>query len=212
MRKWIFILGCMFSQTLWAGSEQLSRPEWKLGDAWSYVRTEYATALSRRTEKTNVSVFVSERTTDYYTLTSARIDSEGRAQTSTQRWSQDLNYMNRQGEGSSWQEFRWYRWPLPAGTDWEVPWFIPSTGAMTWKAKVLGWDTITVPAGTFRAPRIELAASYFYNGVDGGAAGATDLLWYSPEIRRHVRLVRKSYKGAYGGADVLEELSAYKLQ
>ena len=75
MLKWIFVLGAVFSQTLWAGPEQIGRPEWKLGDH-DLCPYRICHGAVHRTEKTNVAVFVSERTTDYYTLKFSRVDSE----------------------------------------------------------------------------------------------------------------------------------------
>jgi hypothetical protein len=71
---------------------------------------------------------------------------------------------------------------------------------------------ITVPAGTFRALRIDLESSCYYNGVDGGVCGQEDVVWYSPMVKAKVRLDRRTNKGPYQGVNILEELVAYTVR
>ena len=95
---------------------------------------------------------------------------------------------------------------------WETAWFHDTVGDAIWKAKVRGWETVTVPAGTFRAIRIELDNSCYYDSVDSGVCGQSDVVWYSPLVKGHVRLERRSWKGPYIGNNVLEELVAYSIR
>ena len=66
--------------------------------------------------------------------------------------------------------------------------------------KVVGWESVTVPAGTFRALRIELRGTYVAD-VSGSIVTGTieDTLWYSPEVRN---AVRAEYKDTYGPGTV----------
>lgn len=64
---------------------------------------------------------------------------------------------------------------------------------------VADWETIEVPAGKFRTLRIE--ASY-----DGVPNGPHVILWYAPEVKRHVRLVVQRLR-----ANREEVLLGYKL-
>jgi hypothetical protein len=75
-----------------------------------------------------------------------------------------------------------------------------------------GWEDITVPAGTFRALRVQVDNSCYYNGVDAGACGQQDRVWYSPQLKRHVRLERRTNKGAYAGTHMVEELLEYHIK
>ena len=78
-------------------------------------------------------------------------------------------------------------WPAPSG----YPTY--ATPYIEWKyaVKVAGWETVTVPAGTFRALRIEVEGS---RGKDPDpfwwpkqAARFQHSIWYAPEAKRYVK-------------------------
>ena len=65
--------------------------------------------------------------------------------------------------------------------------------------KVIGWETVQVPAGTFRALKLEGRGTY--QRLDTFASGQTHwLIWYSPEARRWVRLTYQSTDSRHFGA------------
>jgi hypothetical protein len=69
MRKFPLFLGQVFLLIGIVGlpglaftAERADRPEWNLGDSWSYARTAYPTARSTTTSKTNYTIAVTEKT------------------------------------------------------------------------------------------------------------------------------------------------------
>jgi hypothetical protein len=52
--------------------------------------------------------------------------------------------------------------------------------------KVVGWEEVTVPAGTFRALRIEAEGPF--ERVDMPIVGtAKEVMWYVPQVKRYVK-------------------------
>jgi hypothetical protein len=194
-------------------ADTAEQPKWELNDSWTYTNRSFITPLHPRLETTRVQLVVaSVEGSEFYVLEYAGVDSEGKKTQARQRWSAATNFLN-MASGGMWQEFQWYQWPLVEGRTWEYKWFAPAFGdTLTWSAKVRGWETIIVPAGTFRTIRIELENSCYWPGVDGGICRQEDVLWYSPQVKRHVRLERRSSKAAYVGNNILEELEAYHVK
>ena len=88
--------------------------------------------------------------------------------------------------------------PLDAGKSWERRVTYPTRQGdaqitATMKGNVVGWESITVPAGTFQAQKITLTESY-YNNRTGSGAGARGggvgqwTVWYAPAAKRNVRV------------------------
>jgi len=78
-------------------------------------------------------------------------------------------------------------WPVPSG----YPTY--STPYLEWSytTKVVGWESVTVPAGTFRALRVEIEGN---RGKDPDpywwpkqAARFQHTFWYAPEAKRYVK-------------------------
>jgi len=79
------------------------------------------------------------------------------------------------------------------------------------------WEEVNVPAGTFRALRVELRgerAPTNTTAITSPMTGRFELIaWYSPEVRRYVKLEHKAWSGSYGSRgqqinhDVVEMLS-----
>jgi len=89
-----------------------------------------------------------------------------------------------------------------------------SLPGFTSTAQIQGWEQVTVPAGTFRALRVEMAGNrrldFFTRDAVAGRFKLT--VWYAPEVRRFVRLEHMAWS-AYRDApaqlnhDVVELLS-----
>jgi hypothetical protein len=61
------------------------------------------------------------------------------------------------------------------------------------EGRVIGWDSVSVPAGSFKALRVELNSSRSVSA--GSAAQAAPariryVLWYSPDAKRTVKHIR----------------------
>ena len=89
---------------------------------------------------------------------------------------------------------------LQPGTTWKslvTPVEDPFFSDWYSQGRVIGWDSVSVPAGSFKALRVELSSS---RNVSAGAAaqGAPAriyyVIWYAPEAKRTVKHVRTVLK------------------
>ena len=78
-------------------------------------------------------------------------------------------------------------WPLPSG----YPTYATPYIEWQYTTRVVGWEAVTVPAGTFRALRLEVEGN---RGKDPDAywwpkqaARFRHTIWYAPEVRRYVK-------------------------
>jgi hypothetical protein len=192
--------------------EEAARPEWVVGDTWTYARISMPTTLATATVKSNYTLTVRSKD-DRYRLSYVASEDGVTTQPSPQFWSLDTNFMNRRGDGGQWQEFPWYRWPAKQGSEWSGLWLFPNTSAPSdCQATTRGWEDVKVAAGTFKALRIEIACSFIYNGNTASGTGQLqDIIWYSPRVKRHVRMQRKTFAHVYTLADQIEELTAFRV-
>ena len=118
-----------------------------------------------------------------------------------QRWSLDINRLSRIRSTDQWQEFRRYQWPLAQGKTWDAP-YEGADFDTSWSVSVQGWEDVTVPAGTFRAIRIDLKRT----NSGGRRTVKQETLWYAPAVKRHVRLEEHEYVAGYHLKHTVEEL------
>lgn len=79
-------------------------------------------------------------------------------------------------------------------------------------ARVAGFESVTVPAGTFFALRIEMSGPYRARNMDTSWTGVIeDTLWYAPEVRNAVRYEYKDTSGASPYNHEIHELVNYWL-
>jgi len=79
---------------------------------------------------------------------------------------------------------------LGGGADGSREWFRssvfrgPDSRAENWTVLVrhAGWETVTVPAGTFRAARYERSISFFNDDPFRWRTERREVLWYAPEV------------------------------
>ena len=80
----------------------------------------------------------------------------------------------------------WFAFPLYPGKTWtdKYNWktigAAPVEGKAEDRGKVLGWEDVQVPAGTFRALKVELQCRYYGKGAMHDEE--TILYWYSPKV------------------------------
>jgi hypothetical protein len=81
-----------------------------------------------------------------------------------------------------------------------------NAGKVTWNIKVVGWEDITVPAGTFHALKIEGSGSI--ERYDRPMKFPSSLsYWYVPEVNRYVK-----YQFKTQFEQLTEELTEYQLK
>ena len=182
---------------------RIPRPEIRVGDSWTYRSTnilepgthEHETRVSFADDK--VILAVSTRKSDGKEFDSAWT-SEWNAVTSYT----GLLYRPRTGA---------LRFPMHVGDKYSFKFeVLPVRAAkahnnVAGTAAVVGWETVEVPAGKFRAMRVDVEA--IYQRTDGsGSSPMQGSLWYVPEVRRWVKL-----QSVTPGRSLSEELLAYKL-
>lgn len=106
---------------------------------------------------------------------------------------------------------KYYDFPLFPGKKWQQTTTETNikTGAIrthTVSGTVEHWETVSVPAGTFRAIRVHLLTEVF-DPSTGERISGTDTSWYVPEVRRSV----KSQTTGRGGRERLIQLLRYEL-
>jgi len=86
----------------------------------------------------------------------------------------------------------WRAWPLEVGRKWstDVDWTRPdgASGNTSQDAVVAALEDVTVPAGTYKAYRIELDG--WYRNSRGGHGRQRDVFWYVPELHADVKHTR----------------------
>jgi hypothetical protein len=104
----------------------------------------------------------------------------------------------------------WFAFPLYPGKSWvnDYTWKITGASATTGQAEdkgqVLGWEDVTVPAGTFHCLKVEVKSRFFGKG---GMFDQSQLTyWYAPKVNRFVKF---DYHSNYEGT-VIAELAEYK--
>jgi hypothetical protein len=76
---------------------------------------------------------------------------------------------------------------------------------VTWNGKVVGWEDVEVPAGKFKALRLEFDRSGQMRG------SASESVWYAPEAKAVVKRVQMR-PGSQRTRDLITfELVAYKI-
>ena len=204
MRIWLFLaFVCVSQGGAWAQRppERVVGPSVRVGDTWMYNTLNGWTG---GLEYISVNT-VKEVTPKGIAIESASLD---RSSVSTVSRTTGFN-VTRIASPSSTKRFDPFypnfSFPLQVGKSWrgDVTLSDSSKSGET-QARFTGtavrWESVTVPAGTFIALRVELRGTYV-GDVGGSIVTGTieDTLWYSPEIRN---AVRAEYKDTYGSGTV----------
>lgn len=133
-------------------------------------------------------------------------------------WTPEWNSVSDGRSGSFIPENGVLRFPLQPGARYTSQFEIvrPRQGAfrskVTLNATVAGWEEIAVPAGKFRALKVDAPGTY--QRVDVSGAGKVRyMVWYVPEVKRWVKWTFENTN--FRGEPLLregEELVAYRLQ
>ncbi len=160
------------------------RPQIHAGDSWTYRRTDYVETGQRSFGETVT--FANERVIQVIHKpqgTEKEIDA-----TFTAEW----NAVSSPNTGIYDPDQGLLRFPLHPGDTHDASYDIrfPRQGAYEVKqqrhVKVIGWEAVKVPAGTFRALRVESEGTWYR--VDLGVSGGVkEVMWYSPQVKRYVK-------------------------
>ena len=91
---------------------------------------------------------------------------------------------------------------------WGWPWQGGAGRTKRWEARVAGWEQLRVPAGMYRALRLEADLLY----LEGGKvkARARETLWYAPEVAQVVKVVREGATPDEGLQHITAELAEFR--
>jgi len=179
------------------------KPEIRVGDSWTYRTTNL---LGPGTQEQTLRVgFVDAKTL----LVVSTTKGEGKEYDSS--WTPEWNAVTAQSGMMFRPNSGLLRFPLRLGDKHEVNYEllrpranIPES-ATSGTSTVAGWETIEVPAGKFRAVRIELD-TMVRSAEAARAFPRRATFWYVPEVRRWVKFQVTTPK--FTG---VEELIEYKL-
>lgn len=179
-----------------AGGRTLETPpKLHVGDSWRYNR------FSQTVEQAGDDGFVLKLTMDD-TTTTTRTNREGNpvsSDTVTRVGTVTANY-------SPFMPI--LRFPLKTGRTWResytmtTSYIVNTSNDAEYEAKVVGWEVVKVPAGTFDALRID------WHVRSSGTAGNRDgTHWYAPEAKSLVKSVTR-----VNGKSVEAELTSYSIR
>ena len=189
---------------------QVGIPPIRVGDTYVYESKDPAqpdASLSTRRTVTSTSGKI--------VLSSLNLDNK-RAKARSLYFDREWNLIGSRSPNNSGRDYspplKYYDFPLYPGKTWQQTTTETDikTGAMRIhqvSGVVKGWETVTVPAGTFRGIRVELETELF-DPSTGERVPGTDTSWYVPEVRRSV----KSDTTGKGGSRRLIQLISYDVQ
>lgn len=216
MRTFVFLLGCVL--TLMAAADvtpaRIEGPAVKVGDAWIYNRLDgwnnvlLDISLVRVKRVAAEGIFMEASALDGSNI--ARI----------QR-TPDFNLVRIEAPRFTKTTLPYYpnfSFPLWVGKTWKGKVAFTSTDqpgkevSADLEVRVVGFESVTVPAGTFFALKIELHGPYRARNLEGSWTGRIeDTLWYAPEARNAVRYEYKDTTGTSPYNHEIHELVRYWL-
>lgn len=203
-----------------AMAQTVNAPKYAVGDSWTFRSTDRWTGKVE-SESTNTIIGIADefvrlrfdnRVADIMTGQLGAVVSN----IGTQRADFTFNFSSK---GKQYSRVT-YAWPLEPGKKWVDEYILEirqSDGrklefANSSKAEVAGWETVAVPAGTFKAIKvIHVNTITDTTGADAPTISKV-VYWYAPVVRRQVK-IEEDLTNADGtpGKRVTTELISFKL-
>jgi hypothetical protein len=142
----------------------------------------------------------------------AVIEQQGRRRETDATWTSEWNAVVAPDEGVVEVEKGVFQFPLSPGLQYSAAWEMrrPRAGAFhvrhERKVNVVGWEDIEVPAGKFRALKVQ-ADGHFRRFDRLASDEARNTYWYVPQVKRWVKHVYQDVN-----LEVVEELYFYRVQ
>lgn len=161
------------------------RPEVKPGDRWTYRVMDYWTNLPQATYELRITY----AGPNLIHAVAARIGVERETDLEfTPEWNHMIG-----GDGRVFDPpRRLLRFPLSVGAAYEASWKVVAKPGSSLRVenqvvvKVTGWEEVAVPAGKFRALKVEAKGSW--RQLDQTGTGWQRFtIWYVPEVKRWVK-------------------------
>jgi hypothetical protein len=196
----------------------VERPALKPGDSWKYRHSRSGPNVKnpgQRVYEFRITFVGPKAVTAVQTMPSGKeIDTT---------WTPEWNIVTDFRSGSFFPDSGVFRFPLRPGTAYASTYEVVRPRNDTFDAKnslavtVVGWESVTVPAGTFRALKVEAtgtATRQDRSHKRGPNSGTLHFVyWYVPELKRWAKM---TFEGVdrFGrpGAQESEELLSYRVQ
>lgn len=122
--------------------------------------------------------------------------------------------------GSFYPDTGLLRFPLRPGMRYSAQFEVVRPRQSTFDSKVtlgvqvVGWEEVSVPAGRFRALKLEATGSYERQDKEKQASGAMRyVIWYVPGLKRWAKFTLQTDSPRRGaGTRQTEELLSYRVQ
>jgi len=203
----------MLLLSLQAYSQVAERPEYKVGDRWRVERFDLMKREATSSREWRIAEMSPASMTQEFKnpVSGAVVTSISDLDGNT------LELAGRKFEPS----YMWYAFPLSVGKKWNNTVTYPNLdgeGTVTEEraCEVLALEDVATKAGTFKAYKIKCDGTFTiaHNRIQRGLAGhssSTD--WFSPEVRRSVKLEfsRTQPRGGWGQRYV-DEVVSFELQ
>jgi hypothetical protein len=212
----LLMLGCMLAPAAAAQAtpERIEGPAVKVGDTWIYNKIE---GWNKVLEDISV-VRVTRVAAEGIFMEAAGLDGSNPAR--IQR-TPDFNLVRIEAPQFTKTTLPFYpnfSFPLWVGKTWKGKVAFESTDQpgkevlAELEARVVGFESVTVPAGTFFALKIEIGGPYLAKNLEYNWVGRIeDTLWYAPQVRNAVRYEYKDTVGISPYNHEIHELVNYWL-
>jgi hypothetical protein len=194
-----------------AQSGDIPRPGVKVGDTWTYTRT------------TNSPVgggFRQARAVQVNDKAIQLVITDAAGKESDETYTPDWNVVA-SAFGIFYPNIGLFQFPLKVGAGYAFQFEVVPALATNVRtrhehtAKVVGWEEVQVPAGKYRAVKVEARGTW--RRLDISAEGTAHfVMWYVPELRRWARFSYdediRTASGIKPAIRVLDELIAFKLE
>ena len=183
----------------------VAKPAVKVDDRWVYRHTDKRLKPPTFVYEIRVS-FVDARA--IHTV----VERQGGRRESDATWTPEWNAVVMVDEAVVEVEKGMWQFPLSPGRQYPAAWDIrrPRAGAFhvrhERKVTVVGWEDVEVPAGKFRALKVQ-ADGHFRRFDKLASDEARNTFWYVPQVKRWVKAVYQDAR-----LEVTEELYFYRVQ
>ena len=168
-----------------AQAQDVPRPQVKAGDSWTFRRVEYET-------NSVTGVFTAQVTFANERVIQVVSQRQGGGKEIDSTFTAEWNQVSSANSGIFEPHQDIFRFPLRPGNTHEARYEVkfPQQGAYQVrherKVRVIGWEEVQVPAGRFRALRVESEGTF--RRLDISLSGtAKEVMWYVPDVKRYVK-------------------------
>ncbi len=200
------VLACAAAALQAADRDTAPRPQVKAGDSWTYRRVDYDSGKPTGRLHEQVT-FANERVIQV-------VGQRGRQDKDLDAtYTADWNFVSTATGRIYEPDQGLFSFPMHPGDEHDARYVVkdPTVGAFEVSferhVRVVGWESVTVPAGTFRALRVESEGPFQRRDISM-AGTAKEVAWYVPEVRRYVKWTFQNAtfkgRGQWWGLELLE--------